>query len=523
VALWVFAAVAALAGIVAVSIILGREVSLTAVDQATQTALGLTRRQHIGVSALRALPVALGGALVAGLGAAGASGLFPVGVARRAEPNLGFRIDWMVQAVGVIAVGGGILLIACVAAVWMTHRQTVGDEGSGRGQTSAVIEAAARAGVSPVATTGVRMAVEPGRGPTAVPVRSAFVGAIFGVLGMVVVFMFASSLDHLVATPRLYGWTWDFAAVVDDVNVLDPGSPVVRERGLAAVTALDTDNVQLDGRPVIVWGFTSLRGAIRPEIVAGRAPRARDEIALGAVSLQTLGKRIGQTVQGEGAGGAHSYRIVGRVVFPKLNSPQPISNGAMLTGGGLAQLRGGASSNGTGYLLARLAPRVDRGAVEHRIGSVAGVERPFGPSVPVEVDRLRQIDWLPATLVGLLLLLAPLAVGHALVTSVRRRRRDLALLKALGFDRLQVRAIVAWQATTLAVVGLAVGIPAGLLVGGVVWRLVANGLGVSTTPVVPALTLLLIAPGALALLNVIAFLPARGAAQTRPAVALRTE
>jgi hypothetical protein len=57
----------------------------------------------------------------------------------------------------------------------------------------------------------------------------------------------------------------------------------------------------------------------------------------------------------------------------------------------------------------------------------------------------------------------------------------------------------------------------------VVWRLVANGLGVSTTPVVPALTLLLIAPGALALLNVIAFLPARGAAQTRPAVALRTE
>jgi ABC-type lipoprotein release transport system permease subunit len=114
-------------------------------------------------------------------------------------------------------------------------------------------------------------------------------------------------------------------------------------------------------------------------------------------------------------------------------------------------------------------------------------------------------------------------VGHALVTSVRRHRRDLAVLKTLGFDRHQIRATIAWQATTLGTIGLIVGIPAGMIIGSLVWRQVANGLGISTAPAIPALALLLIVPCALAAVNLTAFLPARAAARTRPAVALRTE
>ena len=41
------------------------------------------------------------------------------------------------------------------------------------------------------------------------PVRSAFAGAIFGIAGIAAVLVFAASLGHLVATPRLSGWTWD--------------------------------------------------------------------------------------------------------------------------------------------------------------------------------------------------------------------------------------------------------------------------------------------------------------------------
>jgi ABC-type lipoprotein release transport system permease subunit len=127
------------------------------------------------------------------------------------------------------------------------------------------------------------------------------------------------------------------------------------------------------------------------------------------------------------------------------------------------------------------------------------------------------------TLAALLAGLALLAAGNALVTGVRRRRHDLALLKTLGFNRSQVRATVAWQATTLATIGLVVGIPGGVIVGRIAWGLVADGLGVATTVAIPTLALLVTVLGALVLVNLIAYFPARSAARTRPAVALRTE
>ena len=82
VALWVFAGVAALAGLVAITIVLSREISATTTDQTTQSALGLTRRQRIAAGGFQTLPIALGGAVIAVVGAALASQLFPIGVAR---------------------------------------------------------------------------------------------------------------------------------------------------------------------------------------------------------------------------------------------------------------------------------------------------------------------------------------------------------------------------------------------------------------------------------------------------------
>jgi ABC-type antimicrobial peptide transport system permease subunit len=518
VALWVFGGVAALAGLVAITIVLSREISLTAIDQTTQSALGLTRPQRMAVGGFQALPVALGGALLAVLAATAASTLFPIGVARRAELDTGLRIDGTVLALGAVAIVFGILLIAFLVALRTTRRSR--PERPTPGRTATVVAAAARAGLTPVAATGVRMALEPGRGPARVPVRSAIFGAVFGILGVVTVLMYTSGLHHVVTTPGQYGWTWDFAAVPNDPSAT---AAVVHTQGLAAAAAVITANVQLDGRPVTAWGFRSLRGTIGPEIVAGRPPNGPDEIALGAASLNELGKRIGDTVHGDGPDGSHTFRIVGRAVFPKLDSPQPLANGAAFTDAGFAALLSPSGNNGTFYLVGRVAPGAQLAEVERRVAAISGVGPPLGPSVPVEVDRLRQVNWLPATLAVLLAVLALLAVGHALVTSVRRHRRELAVLNTLGFDRHQIRASVAWQATTIATVGLVVGIPAGMIIGSLVWRQVANGLGISTTPAIPALALLLVVPCALAAVNLIAFFPARAAARTRPAVALLTE
>jgi ABC-type antimicrobial peptide transport system permease subunit len=528
-ALWVFAGVAALAGVVAIGIVLTREISPIPVDQETLRSLGVTRPQRVMTSGPQALLIAAGGGLLAVLGAVAASPLFPVGVARRADPDPGFHLDWVVLALGVVAVATAVLVIALVAALRNTRQSALDAMSGARRRPSKVVETAARAGMAATTTNGLRMALEPGRGRTAVPVRSAYLGAVFGVLGVTAVLVFAASLDHLVATPRLFGSTWDFQARDTNFNPTstDDGCGrgafgLAREPGVGAVAAVCTDDIQLSGGPVTGWGFTPVRGTIEPEVVAGRTPRTSGEVALGSVTLDALGKRIGDTVQGRGPNGTAHYRIVGQVVFPKLGDPQALADGAAFTGAGLTRVFDSNNSSNR-FLLGRFTPGSDRAAVEHRIAAIPGLGNPAGSTVPVEVDRLRRIGWFPATLAALLAGLALLAVGHALVTGVRRRRRDLALLKTLGFNRRQVRATVAWQATILATVGLVVGIPAGLIVGNFVWRLVADGLGVSTTAAIPTLALLLTVPAALALVNLIAYLPARAAARTRPAVALRSE
>jgi len=523
-ALWVFAAVAALAGVVAIGIVLTRAVSLGSTDQETLRSLGITRAQRVLMSGPQALLIAAGGGILAVLGAVAASPLLPIGIARRADPDPGFHLDWVVLALGIIAVAAFVLAVAFLAALRATRRSALDASAGARQHPSKIVEGAARAGLAPAATSGLRMALEPGRGRTAVPVRSAYLGAVFGVLGVTAILVFASSLDHLVATPRLYGSTWDFQT--EDTRFQSTCGNndfgLARVAGVGAVAAVCHNDIQIDGRPVTGSGFTPVRGSIEPEVVAGRAPRSPGEVALGAVTLRALGKNIGSLVQGRGPHGTVRYRIVGRAVFPKLGGTQPLADGAAFTGAGLSRIFDSNTSSDR-FLLARFAAGSDRAAVEHRVGAIAGLGKPTGSAVPVEINRLRRIGWLPATLAVLLAGLALLAVGHALVTGVRRRRRDLALLKTLGFKRSQVRATVAWQATTLATVGLVIGIPAGLIVGRFVWGLVADGLGIATTTAIPVPALLLTIPVVLALTNFIASFPARSAAHTRPAVALRTE
>ena len=71
----------------------------------------------------------------------------------------------------------------------------------------------------------------------------------------------------------------------------------------------------------------------------------------------------------------------------------------------------------------------------------------------------------PAVLASGLALGAVLALTLTLVASVRRHRRELALLKTLGFVPRQLAAVVSWQASVVALLGVAIGVPVGLVVG----------------------------------------------------------
>lgn len=139
------------------------------------------------------------------------------------------------------------------------------------------------------------------------------------------------------------------------------------------------------------------------------------------------------------------------------------------------------------------------------------------------VAELRQVRQLPLFLAGFLAVLAIGAVGHALATAVRRRRHDVAVLRALGLTRRQCRTVVVTQASLLALIGLLVGVPLGVALGRMVWRYVADATPLYYVPPVAFWALILVAPVALVAANLLAVRPARRAASMRVGHALRVE
>ncbi len=137
--------------------------------------------------------------------------------------------------------------------------------------------------------------------------------------------------------------------------------------------------------------------------------------------------------------------------------------------------------------------------------------------------NLHRIDSLPALLAALVIVLAVGTLAHTMVLSIRRRRRDFAVLKSLGCVRRQVSATVAWQATVSALAAGVIGIPLGIMVGRWVWIFIAGGLGIRTGPSVPVWPLVGIGVATLVAGNLVAAAPAWAAARMRPAIALRTE
>jgi putative ABC transport system permease protein len=148
---------------------------------------------------------------------------------------------------------------------------------------------------------------------------------------------------------------------------------------------------------------------------------------------------------------------------------------------------------------------------------VAGGQRPG------DIKNYAAVRDTPLLLAAVLALLAVGTLAHVLLTSVRRRRRDLAVLKTLGLVRSQVLRVVAWEATALAAAALLAGLPLGIVAGRWAWVMFAGSAGVSGLADVPVPLVLLAIPATLALATLIAAVPGWDAARVRPASILRTE
>jgi len=501
-------------------------------------ALGMTRGQLMAAGLLEVGVAAAAGALGAAALAVAASPLMPIGTARLAEPDPGVSADAAVLTAGVVAIV--VLAVARVAGpAWRLAPGSGGGRAAASAGWSKIGGWLAGTGVPVTAAAGVRLALEPGRGRTAVPVRSAVTGAALSVLAVTAAVTFGANLMHLVHTPRLYGKTWDAAVDFGFASFTrrQAEQTLGSAPGITGWTYGNHGTVGIGGQVIPAIGVAPGRGPLlSPTLLAGRPPRTGHEIVLGTSTSRRIGRTIGQTVTVTVGGHRQVDRIVGRAVFPNFGqggfTPTDLGEGAVTTAAGLGQQAaqpGGPP--GYGFVLLRFAPGPERAvhlAAFRR--SMSGICRAaYNPTCVVTDQRpngitdYARIDGIPAALAAVLAVLGLAVLGQFIVVSCHRRRRDFAVLKALGLTGRQVRVITAWQVSTLTGLALLAGIPLGVAAGHWTWELFAAGLGIPADFAAPLPLVLLMVPVVILSANAVAFWPARAAARVNPARVLRAE
>lgn len=510
--LGLFAAALAMVGFLTAGQSLSRQVHVDASDGEALRALGMTDGQRIAVASLRGALVGISAAVLAVGGAVALSPLTPVGLARQAEPDPGVEVN-----VAVLAVGAAAIAAIVTARAVLTGWQIVGRWHQSRVAVgSALAERAARAGAAPSLVTGLSLAR--GWRGSGVSTRSTLAGVIAGVVAVVASVTFLASLDRLVAEPERYGWTFD--AVAGGIYEDDPGDlfeTLADEPGIESFAKAGGLPVGAEGRRIGVLGVEAGQGITLP-VLEGRAPVGSHEVALGRSTLDELGKEVGDTVTLDGGGDPLEFTITGTAVVPEINQGGPgLGEGGVMPLESLVELVPDEQPN---VALVRFAPGGEDSAAMAQLRSAGELLPPVLPDALYDVERVRT---LPKMLAGLLGLLGLATLVHSLVSLVRTHRRDLAMLKTLGFTRSQVAATTAWQGTAFVAVALVVGVPLGIGGGRWVWQLVADQLGVVSAARVPLPGMLVVVPAALLVANLAAAIPGWLAARIRPAEALRTE
>ena len=521
-----FALVAAVAAAFAIGQAVVRQVVAGSDERTTLAALGVTRAGRVVDAGTPVVVAALLGAGLAVMGAYLGSRFMPIGFARRIEPYQGFDFDPVVLGVGLVILVGFVAVVAMFSALLADRRHERAH--------AVAIRVGARAAempLSPSATVGLRHAFA---GPRdSVPVRSAAIGIAAAVAGVIAVLSFSASLHHLTRTPALYGWSWNamdvdqrYADALRADRDIDAIALVARRAPLRIGSSAE------DAQPELGMAITPQQGEMPAAIVRGRAPARDDEVALGADSLSVTHRNIGDAINIFGARGDLHATIVGVAVYPTDEDGDPIARGVLLTPGALNRVAkrtnsGGESLYPEGYAV-RFRADVDRAAALRRLEQLAPSDNPgrtsFSlPEPPAEVDKLRQVESLPIVLALFLAALGALAMGHALIVAVRRRARDFAVLRALGFRQRDVRRSVAYEASALALVGACIGVPLGVLLGRYAWSRVADSVGVRIVDRVPPAALLTIVPCVIVVAVVLAVIPGRRAARQHPSAILRTE
>lgn len=283
------------------------------------------------------------------------------------------------------------------------------------------------------------------------------------------------------------------------------GSPLGNQRGLVdeslvadvrSVDGVATAEGQVvgagqivghDGEPVGSPGPPRLAGSwvTNPElnpyrIVEGRAPETADEVVINRGAAKdgdlTVGDRT--TVQ---TPTPTEVTIVGIATFGDADGVGASTWAAWTLGGAQQHVTGEAGQ--VSAVLVQGEQDVDRDELAERVSQIVpeDVEVITGSALSDEqMDEVSEfLDPLRLFLVvfaGIALVVATLSINNSFSVTVAQRTRELALLRAVGASRRQVRRIVNFEALLLGVGAAAVAVPLGWAVAGLL-KAVFDGFG----------------------------------------------
>lgn len=557
VALALFGVIAAIVALLVAVQAISRRLQSQANDRLVLRALGAGPVMVVGDGLVGVMIAVVVGSLVAAVTAVGLSQLAPLGPVRKVYPSAGVAFDWTVLSIGLAALIVALWLSAVLLAYWNRPQQSRQAERSAT-RSSRLDRVFSWGGLPPSGVVGLRFAIQPDRRRGGPPTRTTLVSFVLATLLIVATLTFGSGLHTLLSRPPLFGWNWNYVLFPTGRVPPQAGTLLSADPNVESWSGVGVASIAIDGQSVPAL-LAKPSAQPSPPVLTGHGLAADNQIVLGVTTLAQLHKKVGDFVEvSYGTPRQAPFYvpptkvvIVGTATMPALGWPSlnaehtSMGTGAYLSAGlepdalKQAQLSADPTQNGPDLVLVRLHRTVSaaQGAADiERIvgaanaalandpqGSSGNTVRALGVQHPAEIVNYRTIGATPLILASALALGALVALCLALVASVRRRRRDLALLKVIGFTNAQLFAAVAWQASVAAIGGIVVGLPLGIVVGRQLWIRFARSIAAVGQSTVPILAVTLVAVGALIFSNLVAALPGRRAARTKTAILLREE
>jgi hypothetical protein len=242
--------------------------------------------------------------------------------------------------------------------------------------------------------------------------------------------------------------------------------------------------------------------------------------------MRTLHTRIGAVISGTVNDKRVRLTVVGRTTFPAFGNERGGNTGLGTGVLGTTKLfplqNADAPHEHFNYMLLRFAPGTAEKS-ERKLRFFLATQGCVDPtclitdSRPPEIDGYRSARGLPAAIGVVLVLLLVATLTHVLVSTMRRRAADLAVLRAIGSSSRNLVATLRWQALVLTASAILIGIPLGLIASRFAWKWFSSSVGIAPGTVMPLLIPALAAIGLL----VLAWLLATVAGTRVPSIARR--